>query len=699
MANGKRTRKKDSARLVWDSKPRRAPNPKDIEFQTAEVVIPNPANRGQLPLSFKDGLIGEAEIDKQKMNRLIWGDNLLAMQALLTQGYEGKINLIYIDPPFDSKADYSHKMTISENPPVSPFSKGGLKDFPPLAKGGEGGFEFTKEPSVIERLAYKDTWAGGTDSYLDMLYPRLQLMKRLLAEDGSIYVHIGPNISHYVKVMLDEVFGKENFISEIVWKRTGARSMSKHINPIHDAIYLYSRNINKMLWNGYVTEFSEDYKKRYYRNKDEGGRYFQDTSLIAPGEGYLYEWKGITKRWRYKKERMEELEKEGRLIYTNKGVARYKRYLNEMSGIAPQDIWLDIPPVNSQALEDTNYDTQKPSALLERIINASSNEGDLIADFFCGSGTTLAIAERLNRRWIGCELGKVGIQVTRARLVEQQARPFLIENIGNYQREMIYLTGGRIYEMQHLILKLYGATPRDKMSGLGIRKADDDIEELVYVGYPDRPVTAGKAEELALQAQKLDGRGYQRLIILGWDYEYNYHQALESRKRALKDKLKVEVISRDIPPDIYDYLKKAKTEEDIEALSEKVKFYERPYLKMDAPKIKDMKDGKVEITLAIKRYVLMDIPISQSSKKGQDDYAALMKIAKDNFAVLIDYWAIDWDYDGFTFKSQWQAFRGNGKKAKTVITEAKEILEKKKRTIAVRVVDIFGNDAGAVIEV
>ena len=686
MDNGK-TRKKDSARLTWDSKPRRAPNPKDIEFQTAEVVIPNPAHREQLPLSFRDGNLGEAEIDKQKMNRLIWGDNLLAMQALLTQGYEGKINLIYIDPPFDSKADYSHKMTI----PIKPS---------PLAGEGKGeGLEFTKEPSVIERLAYKDTWAGGTDSYLDMLYPRLQLMKRLLSEDGSIYVHLDWHVGHYVKVLTDEVFGKKNFISEIVWKRTGARSMSRHINPIHDTIYIYARDIDKMLWHGYITDFSEDYKKRYYRNKDENGRYFQDTSLIAPGEGYLYEWKGVIKRWRYKREKLDELDKEGRLIYTSKGVARYKRYLDEMSGVAPQDIWLDIPPVNSQALEDTNYDTQKPSALLERIIKASSNEGDLVADFFCGSGTTLAVAEKLNRRWIGGELGKVGIQVTRARFVEQEAKPFLIENIGNYQREMIYLTGGRIYEMQNLILKLYGATPRDKMSGLGIRKSEDNVEELVYVGYPDRPVTAGKAEELAQQAQKLDGRGYKRLIILGWDYEYNYHQALESRKKALKDKLKVEVISRDIPPDIYDYLKKAKTDEDIEALSEKVKFYERPYLKMNEPKVKDLKGSKVEITLSIKRYVLMDIPISQTSKKGQEDYTALMKIAKDNFAVLIDYWAIDWDYDGYTFKSQWQAFRGNGKKAKTVITETKEILEKKRRIIAVRVVDIFGNDAGAVVEV
>lgn len=695
MDNGK-TRKKDSARLAWDSKPRRAPNPKDIEFQTAEVVIPNPAHREQLPLSFRDGLIGEAEIDKQKMNRLIWGDNLLAMQALLTQGYEGKINLIYIDPPFDSKADYSHKMTIPINPS-------------PSGRGQGEGIEFTKEPSVIERLAYKDTWAGGTDSYLDMLYPRLQLMKRLLAEDGSIYVHLDWHVGHYVKVMMDEVFGFENFINEIVWQRKQAQAWSTdRFGITNDSLFLYSK-ANKHIFNPIYSKDDPDtqkYIKERFVYDDGDGRKYMKSPLVnpLPRPNLRYEFHGVlppSTGWLYSRERMEEFYRKNELVMPNSKTGRIYRkiYSDEYKGQMIQNIWTDIPIVNPMAKERLDYDTQKPSALLERIIKASSNEGDLVADFFCGSGTTLAVAEKLNRRWIGSELGKVGIQVSRARLVEQEAKPFLIENIGNYQREMIYLTGGKIYEMQNLILKLYGATPRDKMSGLGIRKADDGIEELVYVGYPDRPVTAGKSEELALQSQKLDGRGYKRLIILGWDYEYNYHQALESRKKALKDKLKIEIISRDIPPDIYDYLKKAKTDEDIEALSDKVKFYERPYLKMNETKVKDSKNGKAEITLSIKRYVLMDIPISQTSKKGQEDYAALMKIAKDNFAVLIDYWAIDWDYDGFTFKSQWQAFRGNGKKAKTVTTEAKEILDKKKRSIAIRVVDIFGNDAGAVLEV
>lgn len=625
MANGGQ-RKKDSARLTWDSKPRRAPNPRDIEFQTAEVVIPNPAYGGKLPLSFRDGILGESEIDKSKMNRLIWGDNLLAMQAFLSQGYEGKINLIYIDPPFDSKADYSHRMTLEGN-------------------------EFTKEPSVIERLAYKDTWAGGTDSYLDMLYPRLQLMKRLLAENGSIIVHLDYHIIHYVKILLDEVFGRgveseqPGYRNEIIYCYSGGGTPQNEYPRKHDNILWYSKG-NRWTFNTQYRPYSEGTVQR--------GR------TAVKGEDAK---------------------------------------LNPL-GTPVNDWWSDIKKITSPTdPEKTYYDTQKSEDLLTRIVECHSGKGDLVADIFSGSGTTLAVAEKLNRRWIGCELGKVGIQVARARLVEQQAKPFLIENIGNYQREMIYLTGGRIWEMQQLILKLYGATPRDKMSGLGIRKAEDGTEELVYVGYPDRPVTAGKSEELSLQAQKLDGRGYKRLIILGWDYEYNYIEALEARKRALKGKLTVEVISRDIPPDIYDYLKKAKTEEDIEALSQKVQFYERPYLRMEEPHLRELSDGKVEIILSIQRYVLMDIPISQSSKKGQEDYTALMKIAKDNFPVLIDYWAVDWDYDGVTFKSQWQAFRGNGKKAKTVVTEAKKVLDKKPRKIAVRVVDIFGNDAGAVLEV
>ncbi len=681
MANANaKLRKKDSARLVWDTKPRRAPNPKDIEFQTAEVVLPNPKVAGDLPLSFRNGLLGETELDKQKMNRLIWGDNLLGMQALLNQGYEGKIDLIYIDPPFDSKADYSHRMTLEGN-------------------------EFTKEPSVIERLAYKDTWTGGTDSYLDMLYPRLQLMKRLLAENGSIYVHLDWHINSYVRILLDEVFGKLNFRNEIARRSVFSHSDPNQFGRNHDTLLFYTKTAD-WTWNTQYQEYDDSYMESAFKNiEPKTDRRYQLVSLNAPGSGPPKffcgkmrtpppgrHWAGALAK------SIEELEQQGRIVISENDVPRVKYYLDEMPGKVCQSIWTDVFDPQSQSSEKIGYDTQKPRSLLERIIKASSNEATLVADFFAGSGTTGVVAEKLGRRWIMCELGKVGIQVTRARLVEQNAKPFLIENIGNYQREMIYLTGGRIWEMQTLILKLYGATPRDKTSGLGIRKVGN-VDELVYVGYPDRPITAKKAEELALMAQNLDGVGYNRLVILGWDYEYNYSEALESRLHALKDEIKTKIESRDIPPDIYDYLKKAKSEEDIEPLVGKIVFYERPYLKLSPPQIKDKGNGKIEITISIEKYVLMDIPVSQDTEKGRADHAALMKLIKDNFAALIDYWAIDWDYDGCTFKSQWQAFRGNGRKAKTVITKAAEVLEKKPaRTIAVRVVDIFGNDAGATIK-
>src|SRR3989344_602059 len=436
MNNNGIHRKKDSARIVWDSKPRRAPNPKDIEFQAAEVVIPNPETAGTLPMSFQDKLLGEEELDKQKMNRLIWGDNLLAMQALLNQGYEGKIALIYIDPPFDSKADYSHKIKLGET-------------------------EFTKEPSVIERLAYKDTWAGGTDSYLDMLYPRLQLMKRLLAPDGSIYVHLDLHVGHYVKVMMDEIFGRDNFVNEIVWKKySGVKNQaSKKFTTQTDSIFLYSKT-EKLKFNQLYREMSGDYIKGEYKYTDEDGRKY----ALLRGRGY--QQSGEHKR----------------------------KYLDEAKGAPITSLWDDDDlQLNTSSSERTEYDTQKPASLLERIMNTSTDENDLVADFFAGSGTTLVVAEKLNRRWIGCELGKVGIQVARGRLVEQKSKPLLIENIGNYQREMIYLGGVRIYEMQRIILKLYGAEPMANRKDLGVRKTDDGLE-LVYCGYPDRAVAAHKVE-------------------------------------------------------------------------------------------------------------------------------------------------------------------------------------------------------------
>lgn len=244
-------RRKDSAKLVWDTKPKRAPNPRDIEFQTAEIVIPNPKEAQgtfDLPLlstaeagvtSLFPGQMGElplteTEIDKSKMNRLIWGDNLLAMQALLAQGYAGKIDLIYIDPPFSSDADYSFQISV-------------------------GGQQVNKEAGIIERLAYTDTWEGGLDSYLDMMYPRLQLMKRLLGEKGSIFVHLDCNVGHYIKLVLDEIFGSECFQNEIIWQRTDPHNDARNrFGNVHDTIFWYGRTAKPLYYpDGIRTDLSE----------------------------------------------------------------------------------------------------------------------------------------------------------------------------------------------------------------------------------------------------------------------------------------------------------------------------------------------------------------------------------------------------------------------------------------------------------
>jgi hypothetical protein len=281
---------------------------------------------------------------------------------------------------------------------------------------------------------------------------------------------------------------------------------------------------------------------------------------------------------------------------------------------------------------------------------------------------------------------------------------------------MIYLSGGRINEMLNIILKLFGAMPRKDYQGLGVRRSDvapafrpaqegktgsADLkvgateDELVYAGYPDRPVTARRVEEIAKMAEKLDGRGYRKLIVLAWDYDYNYSTELERRLKSLGERLRVKVESRMIPPDIYDHLKKAKDEEEIEPLRGKVRFYEKPYMKLDEPEIRRLEGGKAEVTVGLARYVLFDFPV-----ENEEERSKLRKLAKDNFAVFVDYWAIDWDYDGFTFKSLWQDIRGNGRKTKVVSTAKTETLEAgKKRTIAVRVVDVFGNDATATVDI
>jgi adenine-specific DNA-methyltransferase len=666
-------RKKDSVRLVWDTKPKRAPNPRDIDFQTAEIVIPNP-HRDQPSLSsFLRGL-SIADIDRARMNRLIWGDNLLAMQALLASGYEEEIGLIYIDPPFWTGENYYNSVMV-------------------------GTEEVTASPSVIQRLAYKDIWEGGIDSYLDMLYPRLQLMKRLLSENGVLFVHTDWHTGHYVKVVCDEVFGRENFRSEIIWQRFTFHADAKRFGMVHDTIFEYSKG-DEYVYFKQFGEWNKEYIDSHFK-KDENGRLYRLDNPTAPAHGstgkpmrfgdkILTPPKGAMWRWA-SQEQVDQLMKEGRIVLTSTGMPAVKWYLDEKEGPVVHSLWTDIPPVNPQAKERIDFPTQKPEQLMERIINSSSKEGDLVADFFCGSGTTLAVAERLGRRWIGCDFSKVAIQMIRNRLVGMETHPFLLENIGNYQRHMVYLAGARIYEMQHIVLKLYGATPRKDLPELGTRKGDDGVTELVYVGYPDRAVTSKKVEELAAQAETLDGTGYNRLVVLGWDYEYNYEELLADRRRTpLLRKSKIEIVPRTIPPEVYEYLRTHTSSDDLESFSGKVRFYDKPYLKLAKP-TRERSGGKAKITVGIERYVFFpgSLPIENEQQKREVE-----EIYRKSFATILDYWAVDWDYEPPTFRSTWQAFRGFGKNIKQVpISVTHELPTGKKYLIAVKAVDVFGNDA------
>jgi DNA modification methylase len=316
-------------------------------------------------------------------NLLVWGDNLLALRELLADqrgpnrfGTRGKIKLIYIDPPFATRQDF-------------------MKD---------------------KEKAYRDKVIGA--QFIEFLRRRLILLREVLADDGSIYVHLDTKKSHYLKAIMDEVLGEENFQNEIIWKRSAAHSDSAAFASIHDIILLYSKT-ERFFFKPQFTAYEEAYASARYKHRDTDGRRFMDDNLTAmglKGGGYDYEWKGIRRIWRCPPETMERYETENRIYYTRNGVARIKRYLDEMPGLVCQDVWSDIFPVNSQAAERVDYPTQKPESFLDRIIRSSSTEGDIVLDCFAGSGTTAAAAEKLGRRWIAMDCGKLAIYTTQKRL-------------------------------------------------------------------------------------------------------------------------------------------------------------------------------------------------------------------------------------------------------------------------------------------
>ncbi|HJS17506.1 MAG TPA: site-specific DNA-methyltransferase, partial [Anaerolineales bacterium] len=334
---------------------------------------------------------------------LFHGDNKDVLAYLLANGYRGKVKLIYIDPPFDSGADYVRKVELR-----------GAK-----ITGKLNGEEY----SIGEQTQYSDIW--GNDNYLQFMYERILLLKELLSNEGIFWLHCDTSRGHYLKCMLDEIFGSEYFVNQVIWKRSDAHSDvgqgARHLGAIHDMLLIYTKS-DEYTWNNIFLPLPEATIEKWYRHvEQETGRRYNKADITGPGGAIkgnpVYEWKGIVKAWRFSKVRMEQLEKEGRIIYTESGMPYLKRYLDESKGVPLQDWWNDIQMVRGiQRRDVSHYPTEKPEALMERIIRLTSDPGDIVLDCFLGSGTTAAVAQKLGRRWIGADINKGAIQTTIKRL-------------------------------------------------------------------------------------------------------------------------------------------------------------------------------------------------------------------------------------------------------------------------------------------
>ena len=335
-------------------------------------------------------------------NLVIRGECVSACAFLKEQGIQ--VDLVYIDPPFASGADYAKKVYLRCNPKVAEAIDQAEQELD------------IEELKAFEEKMYGDVW--DKEKYLNWMYENLMSIKSVMSETASIYVHLDYHIGHYMKVLMDEIFGEDNFRNEIIWKRATAHSDAEFYGNNFDCIYFYTKSQEQYVFNTVYVPYDEDYAARF-RRSDPDGRKWDDRDLSAKGlqgGGYTYEYKGCTSLWRCPIETMEKLDSEGRLYFTKNGGIRRKLYLDELPGMPVQSMWMDINPVNSQAIERSDYATQKPAALLERIVNASSNKGMCVADFFGGSGVSATVANKLGRRFIHCDIGLNSIQTTRDRL-------------------------------------------------------------------------------------------------------------------------------------------------------------------------------------------------------------------------------------------------------------------------------------------
>lgn len=428
-------------------------------------------------------------------NTLYYGDNLDILKRYIP---DESIDLVYLDPPFNSNQNYN-VLFKEKNGSQAASQIRAFGDTWTWDQEDEGVFAdiVTKGGKVADCLQAFRTFMGPCDmlAYLVMMAPRLVELRRVMKSTGSIYLHCDPAASHYLKMLMDAVFRPENFLNEVIWKRTSAHNDPIRWGHVHDVLLFYSKTAD-YTWNAVFLPHSEEYKARF-RNIDPDGRRWADDNLTAKGlsgGGYTYEYKGVTSLWRVPLETMKRLDSEGKLHFTNRGGIRIKRYLEDTEGTAIQDVIFDIFPINSQAKERLGYPTQKPEALLERIIQASSNEGDLVLDPFCGCGTTIAAAQKLKRRWIGIDITHLAITLMKKRLQDAfgEDAQYKVQGEPTSLPDAAVLAESDPYQFQWWTLGLVGARPVEQKKG-----ADKGIDgKIVFQG--DAP---GQFEQVILSVK------------------------------------------------------------------------------------------------------------------------------------------------------------------------------------------------------
>lgn len=704
--------------LVWNGKSNEVTNV-GMPFQVIEHVD---EPRAESEIKVQPDLFDPSSGRQLKgwTNKLIWGDNKFVLSSLrsgpLRDEIEanGGIKLIYIDPPFDVGADFSTSIKI-------------------------GNQQLDKEPNILEEIAFRDTWGRGAHSFNSMLFERIQLAHSILSAGGSLFLHCDYRVASTIRLMLDEVFGVDAFVNEIIWQGAIGDSSAKNLKFIksHDTIFFY-RKQGPITWNDVFQDYS-DTSEKLYRFEDEKGRY-RLVPVDNPGSGgYVYDLgygeKKPSNGYRMPKETALAWLSTGDLVVEKGKVPSRKKYYGE--GVRCRDVWSDIGSL--QGAETLGYPTQKPTALLERIIASSTNQDDIVCDFFVGSGTTAAVAEKLGRKWICSDLGKFSIHTARKRLISVQRtlkqngksfRAFEILNLGRYEREF-FISGlldldektksqvdkNKELAFNNLILSAYQAEPVNGFRTFRGKRQG----RVVAIGPANMPVSRLFAEEVVRECVE---KGVTKVDLLAFEFEMGLFPSIQDDATSKG----VDLVLKHIPKEVFDKRAVDRGE---------ARFHDVAYVE-----IRPHVDAKNENSIAIELtnysvfYTQGITSIAEENLKNGGSQVVVengqvIKISKDKDGMLnkrevltrnwhdwIDYWSIDFNFESrrevirvkdaktkeeretwtgdFIFENEWQSFRNRDDRKLELKSVYKE-LPTGRRKIAVKVVDIFGNDTMKVI--